>query len=55
MGAHAQLDMGAVSLDLWGRNLTDTRYATFGLAYSGGFIGQRGLPLQFGVDMHVHI
>ena len=55
MGAHVQLDMGAVSLDLWGRNLTDTRYATFGLAYSGGFIGQRGLPLQFGVDMHVHI
>ena len=55
LGAHAMMDMGAVSVDFWGRNLTDTQYATFGLAYSGGFIGQRGLPLQFGVDLHVHL
>ena len=55
LGAHVMMDMGAVSVDFWGRNITDTQYATFGLAYSGGFIGQRGLPLQFGVDLHVHL
>lgn len=53
LGAHALLDMGLVSVDFWGRNLTDTRYATFGLAYSGGFIGQRGLPLQLGLDIRM--
>ena len=54
LGAHVCLDMGAVSVDFWGRNLTDTRYATFGLAYGNGFIGQRGLPLQLGVDLRLH-
>lgn len=55
LGAHALLDFGALSLDMWGRNLTDTRYATFGLAYSQGFIGQRGMPLQFGADVRLKL
>lgn len=54
LGAHALMDFGKFNVDVWGRNLTDTNYATFGLAYSGGFIGQRGLPLQFGVDVRMH-
>lgn len=54
LGGHLLLNMGCVDVDFWGRNLTDTNYATFGLAYSGGFIGQRGLPLQFGVDVRMH-
>ncbi len=54
LGAHVLCDMGAVSIDLWGRNLTDTNYATFALPYSGGYIGQRGLPLQVGVDVRMH-
>ena len=54
LGAHILADMGAVSVDFWGRNLTDTRYCTFGLAYNNGYIGQRGLPMQLGVDVRMH-
>ncbi len=54
LGGHVQLGFTSFDVDFWGRNLTDTDYATFGLAYSGGFIGQRGLPLQFGVDLRMH-
>lgn len=54
LGGHVQLGFSSFDVDFWGRNLTDTEYATFGLAYSGGFIGQRGLPLQFGVDVRMH-
>lgn len=54
LGGHVQLGFQHFDVDFWGRNLTDTDYATFGLAYSGGFIGQRGLPLQFGVDVRIH-
>lgn len=53
LGAHARLDMGLVDIDFWGRNLTDTRYCTF-VTYSGGFIGQRGLPFQLGLDVRLH-
>ena len=54
LGAHVLMDFGKFNVDFWGRNLTDTNYATFGLAYSGGFIGQRGLPAQIGVDVRMH-
>lgn len=54
LGGHVRLDMGHVDIDFWGRNLTNTEYCSFGLAYSNGFIGQRGLPLQAGVDVRLH-
>ena len=56
LGAHLLADMGAVSVNFWGRNLTDTHYCPFAV-YSestGGFIGQRGNPIQMGVDVRMH-
>ena len=56
LGAHACLGMGALTIDLWGRNLTQTEYTTFGLASTTGnfYIGQRALPLQVGCDLRLH-
>lgn len=54
LGAHARFDIGHVSVNIWGRNLTESKYTTFA-AYSGGWIGQRGAPRQFGVDFDIHI
>ena len=54
LGAHACLDMGSVNVDFWGRNLTDTRYCTFAMPFSNAYIGQRGTPLQLGVDVRMH-
>ena len=55
LGAHARLEMGAVDVDLWGRNLTDTHYCTFAMPFSGSYIGQRGLPFQVGFDVRLHL
>lgn len=58
LGAHVGLDLGRVSLNLWGRNLTDSRYNVF--ATSSGatgrlsWFGQRGNPLQIGADVKIH-
>lgn len=54
LGGHVLVDMGCVDVDFWGRNITDTRYCTFGLAYNNGYIGQRGLPMQLGIDVRMH-
>ena len=54
LGAHVRFDLGTVDVDFWGRNLTDTHYCTF-VTNSGGFIGQRGYPLQLGVDVRLHL
>lgn len=56
LGAHAQADMGSVSVNLWGRNLTGTSYNVFGLenVKGGNYIGQRGNPFQCGVDVMLH-
>ena len=53
LGAHARLDMGCVDVNIWGQNLTDMHYTTFA-TYSGGWIGQRGNPLQLGFDIDFH-
>ncbi len=59
LGAHARLDFSHdISLRLWGRNLTNTRYNTF--AFDSSATGQqlhyaqRGTPLQVGADLTVH-
>ncbi len=53
------LDMGRVRLNVWGRNITSTRYATFlvtssvtGTEHS---FAQRGTPFQLGVDASIHL
>ena len=55
VGAHVLADMGTVSVDVWGRNLTDTKYCTFAQPFNGAYIGQRGNPLQVGMDVRITI
>ncbi len=58
LGAHLGIDFGRVKLNVWGRNLTDTRYNVF--AVSSGATGaahwfaQRGNPFQMGADVKIH-
>lgn len=56
LGGHVNCDLGAVNVNFWARNLTDTKYASFVLmdSNSSSVIGQRGLPLQLGVDVKMH-
>ncbi len=57
LGAHAVFDFGTVKVDLWGRNLTDTRYATFLVSSAADGVkrsfAQRGNPLQVGADVSI--
>jgi len=56
LGAHVLVEMGAVAVDFWGRNLTDTRYNTFlvNSMLTRQNFAQRGTPLQVGVDVRMH-
>ena len=59
LGANLRLDFNkGVSLRLWGRNLTNTRFNTFAFDSSATgqqlFFAQRGAPLQVGADLSVH-
>lgn len=57
VGGHARFNMGCVDVDFWGRNLTDKDYCTFVLLPdrdTNKYIGQRGLPLQLGIDVRMH-
>jgi len=58
LGAHADADFGAVSVSIWGRNLTDTKYNVFATEspMAGGlkYFAQTGSPLQVGVDLKLH-
>lgn len=54
LGAHANADFGIFNVDVWGRNLTNTHYCTFAMPFDGDYIGQRGAPIQVGVDVKVH-
>ncbi len=58
LGAHADADFGPLHVNLWVRNLTDTKYNSFavqsaatGTRYT---FAQRGNPFQMGVDFRVH-
>lgn len=58
LGAHADADFGTVSVSLWGRNLTGTKYNTFAtdspMAGKTLYFAQLGNPLQVGLDLRLH-
>lgn len=59
LGAHAVFDFGNVQVNVWGRNLTDTKYNTF-LVNSSVYgvnrsFTQRGNPLRVGVDVSLRL
>lgn len=54
-GATATLQAARWSLELWGRNLTDTRYTVFRFESIENNFFQRGRPLSGGVTLRLHI
>lgn len=55
MAARAGVELaGQVSLEVWGRNLTDTHYATFAFDSMDNRFAQYGNPRCFGVDVKWH-
>lgn len=59
LGAHVRLLFAHdIGLDIWGRNLTQSRYNTFAFDSSASgtqlFFAQRGAPLHFGATLSLH-
>ena len=57
LGLHALADFGIMDVNLWARNVTNTKYTIFGLenVKGGNYIGQRGNPIQFGIDLKLKL
>lgn len=55
LGASAALANDKLEIQLWGRNLTDTRYHTFYFMSMGNEFLQRGKPIQAGVTVRLNI
>lgn len=59
LGAHIALDFGKVRVDVWGRNLTDTKYSTFLINSSADgakrSFAQRSNPIQIGADLSISL
>ena len=53
LGASVTLRRGCASLQLWGENLTDTRFSTFYFVSIGNEFVQRGRPLRFGATLRL--
>ena len=58
LGAHAMVDFGCIKLNVWGRNLTDTKYNTMlvnsSIDGTNRSFAQQGNPLQIGADLIMH-
>lgn len=58
LGAHADADFGLMHINVWVRNITDTKYNTFvvqnGATGSKLSFGQLGNPFQIGADISFH-
>lgn len=54
LGASATFTRGDCSLQLWGENLTDTKYKTFYFVSIGNEFVQRGVPLRWGVTLRLN-
>ena len=52
-------DFGSLKINLWARNLTDTKYNTFlvesKIDGTPRTFSQRSLPIQLGLDMTIHL
>ncbi len=53
-GASATFAKDDISLQLWGENLTDTKYNTFYFVSIKNEFLQRGLPLRFGATLRIN-
>ncbi len=54
LGAHVQFELPRqITLDFWGKNLTQTHYDTFRFVSMNRNYAQRGEPCHFGVDLRM--
>lgn len=53
MGANIRFELPCGSLDLWGKNLTDTRFSTFRYESMSNSFFQRGLPVRGGLTLRL--
>ena len=53
--ASVRLEHRRWAIDLWGRNLADTRYDVFYFKSMGNEFVQRGRPRTFGITLSIHI
>lgn len=57
LGAHILADFGKLTLDIWGSNLTNSRYATFAVSSQATgptqWFGQKSQPIRFGADLRL--
>lgn len=55
LGAHLQFAFNNFNVQLWGRNLTNTKYNTFWFESMGRGFEQHGKPIQFGATVSLHL
>jgi outer membrane receptor protein involved in Fe transport len=55
LNAHVTWQRKAIEVDLWGHNLTDAKYHTFYFESMSRGFAQKGKPVQFGVDLRLHL
>lgn len=53
LGAHALVDFGAATLNIWGRNLTNNHYQSFYFESMQRAYVQKGRPVQVGFDLNL--
>ena len=53
--AHARVDLGLLSVNLWGANLFNKHYQSFYFQSMNRAYAQKGRPLQVGIDVNVKL
>ena len=53
LGASVRISRGCWSIDIWGENLTDTRFDTFSYISIGNTFMQRGKPARAGITLRI--
>ncbi len=54
LAANITLNMKNFSIDLWGKNLTNTKYNTFYFVSMGNSFLQKGKPITFGITLNLN-
>ena len=56
LGAHLTFNFSKLDVDIWGRNITGTKYNTFlvNSALTQQSFAQQGLPFHAGIDVRMH-
>lgn len=55
LNAHAALDKGVFTIELWGKNILDRDYYTFLFESGSKYYGQLGKPARFGASLKIRL